>query len=75
MLGKLFKESEEFGLQINVSKTKIMPIGISAKQCQDSCMYVNGKKIEVVDHFEYLGRVLNNQADDTAAVLHRISKG
>ena len=29
----------------------------------------------MVEQFEYLGRVLNNRADDTAAVEHRIAKG
>ena len=34
-----------------------------------------GQTIEVVNQFEYLGRVLNNNTDDTAAVEHHISRG
>jgi len=75
MMAKLAKESDEFGLQINFKKTKIMPIGPNAKSSQDTSITVLGRPIEVVNQFEYLGRVLNNRADDTAAVEHRIAKG
>ena len=35
---------------------------------------VNGQIIEVVTDFEYLGRHLNNKADDTTEVKSRISR-
>ena len=75
MLEKLQRESEEFGLQINFGKTKIMPIGPSAVTCQETSFKILGQSIDVVKQFEYLGRILNNRADDTAAVEHRIAKG
>ena len=75
MLEKLERESNEFGLQINFGKTKIMPIGPNAVTCQETSFAILGQSIDVVKQFEYLGRVLNNRADDTAAVEHRIAKG
>ena len=75
MLEKLQRESEEFGLQINFDKTKIMPIGPSAVTCQETSFKILGQSIDVVKQFEYLGRILNNRADDTATVEHRIAKG
>ena len=75
MIEKLAEESAYFGLKINFSKTKIMPIGPQAKLFSDNNIKIIGKKIDVVSNFQYLGRILNNMADDTAAVEHRIAKG
>ena len=33
------------------------------------------QSIDVVEQFEYLGQILNNRADDSAAVEHRIARG
>ena len=75
MLTKLQEESLKFGLEINFLKTKIMPIGPNAVTCQESSFNILGQSIDVVQQFEYLGRILNNRADDTAAVEHRIARG
>ena len=75
MMKKLSEESAKMGLKINYSKTKIMPIGPLAKTFTDKYIKINNKEIEVINRFEYLGRILDNQADDTAAVQHRIAKG
>ena len=75
MLTKLQDESRKFGLEINFLKTKIMPIGPNAATCQESSFDILGQSIDVVQQFEYLGRILNNRADDTAAVEHRIARG
>ena len=75
MMERLSEESAYFGLKINFTKTKIMPVGPYAKSFTESKMEVIRKQIEVVDNFEYLGRILNNRADDTSAVEHRIAKG
>ena len=52
-----------------------MPIGPNAINSQETSMTILGQPIEVVSQFEYLGRVLHNRADDTAAVEHRIARG
>ena len=75
MIETLIEESSYFGLKVNFTKTKIMPIGPYAKLFTDSTIEIAGKKIEVVFKFEYLGRILNNKADDTTAVEQRIAKG
>ena len=75
MMESLAKESAYFGLRINFTRTKVMPVGPLAKSFTETKMEVIGKKIEVVDSFEYLGRILNNKADDTSAVELRIAKG
>ena len=75
MLEKLENESASFGLAINFTKTKIMPIGPNAISSQETSMTILGQRIDIVSQFEYLGRVLHNRADDTAAVEHRIAKG
>ena len=36
---------------------------------------INDKELDVVKSFEYLGRVLSNNGNDTKAVENRISKG
>ena len=52
-----------------------MPIGLHAKTFSQSHIRILDKDIEVVKQFEYLGRILDNQADNSAAVQLRISKG
>ena len=46
--------SSTWGLKINVSKTKIC-IFESRKSCSDFSWFIYDKKVEVVDHFKYLG--------------------
>ena len=75
MVTKLSRESESMGLKLNYSKTKIMPIGPHAKTFAQQHVKILDKEIEIVNQFEYLGRILDNQSDDTAAVQHRIAKG
>ena len=75
MLVNLHEESNKFGLKINFLKTKIMPIGPNAVSCQETSFNILGQSIDVVEQFEYLGRILNNRADDSAAVENRIARG
>ena len=75
MMKALIEESSHFGLKVNFTKTKIMPIGPNAMVFTDQTIKIAGKDVEVVCSFEYLGRILNNKADDTAAVEQRIAKG
>jgi hypothetical protein len=61
-----------FGLSINIKKTKVMYIGDNESNV--ACK-VGEIELEVVTSFEYLGRVISNNADDTKAVEDRIGKG
>ena len=52
-----------------------MPIGPQAKTFSQSHIKILNREIEVVNRFEYLGRIVDNRADDTAAVQQRIARG
>ena len=70
VLDKLHDCASVFGMKINVPKTKVMMIGTNA----DTAVYIKGQFLNIVDTFEYLGRVLSSNADDSHAVLSRIRK-
>ena len=76
ILNKLQRNSEIYGLTINLAKTKVMLIGEHTTAGGTiPPVQISGKNIEVVTQFEYLGRVLSNKADDEAAVIMRIGRG
>ena len=72
ILERLKEFAAEFGLYINIKKTKIMYIGHHEPNIP--CK-IGDKELEVVTSFEYLGRVISNNADETKAVEDRIGKG
>ena len=57
-------QSENFRLSINISKTKLMFIGNHAEEIAYN---INGAVLEN-DSFQYLGRVITNNNNDTKAV-------
>ena len=65
------ENSAEFGLNINLSKTKVMLIG---KHNSNDTVTIGGEAIKVVDKFEYLGRVLSKSGSDMPALEDRIGK-
>ena len=76
ILERLHKSAKKYGLSINITKTKVMLFGsYSAKDAVPPSVMLNGTKLEVVETFEYLGRILSNNSDDTAAVKARIGCG
>ena len=70
LLKRLRKQSKNFGLSINISKTKVMFIGNHTEQ---TACNINGVFLENVDSFQYLGRVITNN-NDRKAVEKLISK-
>ena len=68
MMKKLKEKAKECGLNINFSKTKIMFLGPLAKTNTTEKVDLDGDEVEVVTTFEYLGRKLNNSADDASEV-------
>ena len=72
LLERLRTQSEHFGLSINISKTKVMFIGIHA---EEALCNINGIVLENVDSFQYLGRAITNSNNDTKAAEKLISKG
>ena len=71
ILNRLKENSAEFGLNINLSKTKVMLIG---KHNSNDTVTIGGEAIKVVDKFEYLGRVLSKSGSDMPALEDRIGK-
>ena len=70
LLERLRTQSKNFGLSINISKTKVMFIGNHIEQ---TACNINGVVLENVDSFQYLGRVITNN-NDRKAVEKLISK-
>ena len=73
ILERLRVFAAEFGLDINIPKTKVMFIG--EHDPNSMVCKIGDKVLDVVTFFEYLGRVLSNDGDDTKAVESRIGKG
>ena len=65
------QESEQVGLYLNVSKTKMMVVGGS----NDSNLRVDGQTIEEVSDFNFLGSIVTNEGDSRKEVDRRIGMG
>ena len=72
LLERLRTQLENFGISINISKTKVIFIGNHA---EETTCNINGVVLENVDSFKYLGGVITNNNNDTKAVEKLISKG
>ena len=55
LLDRLHRNALAFGLSINVKKTKVMFIG----NHDNTHVTISSRKVDVVDEFEYLGRILS----------------
>lgn len=64
--------SEEFGLKLNISKTKWMCI--SKQQIPIGRLTLNQTPIEHVEKYTYLGTIVHNQWDMTVEIKSRIEK-
>ena len=65
LLERLRIQFRNFGLSINISKTKVMFIG---NHTEETASNINGVVLENVDSFQYLGRVITNSNNDPKAV-------
>jgi hypothetical protein len=63
--------SEEYGLFLNVKKTKIM---IIHPDTDFKTVEIDGSVIEVVDHFNYLGSIITNKGDSTKEIRRRLGQ-
>ena len=72
VLKKLSITSLEFGLSINIPKTRGMLIGTHHDK---TILHINNQLIKIVSVFDLLGRSLSNNSDDTPAVKSRIGIG
>ena len=65
LLERLRIQFKNFGVSINISKTKVMFIG---NHTEENASNINGVVLENVDSFQYLGSVITNNNNDTKAV-------
>ena len=65
---KLQYFSEQLGLQINVSKTKIMDF-----TNVNNVIQINNNILEKVEHFTYLGSRITANADSSTEIMSRIA--
>ena len=61
-------ESEAKGLNMNVSKTKTMVI--SRTEGKEAKIIADGKVLEQVHHFKYLGQTVNENGSSSFVLLH-----
>lgn len=71
MMDNVVQHSERFGLQLNVSKTKVI---VFAKTHVAANLYINGEIVEQVAAFKYLGTNINSQSESKKEILSRIEQ-
>ena len=69
LLHEVNRSGEEFGLKLNVGKTKAMVISKTAETCT---IKINDKQIECVDRFVYLGGVVTRSGGTDENIKTRI---
>ena len=68
----LIEWAKKEDMQINADKTKLMVVG---HQVHNAVVKVNGKILENVDSFKYLGVMLDKELNFAAQVDYAVSKG
>ena len=69
LLMKVKKESEKAGLQLNITKTKVMT------NCSLKTFKVDGEEIEVVNEFVFLGSLINGKGESDSDIRRRLTMG
>uniref|UniRef100_A0A8D8W5N2 Craniofacial development protein 2 n=2 Tax=Cacopsylla melanoneura TaxID=428564 RepID=A0A8D8W5N2_9HEMI len=72
LIDKITLHSNNYGLDINANKTKLMII--SKNVINDCHLYTNGIQIERVTKYNYLGTNINEEWDNTLEIKVRIGK-
>ena len=72
IVDKVKKESDQKALNMNVSKTKTMVI--SREEGKLAKIKVDGKDLEQVKHFKYLGQVVNEEGRNEQEIKIRIAQ-
>ncbi|CAG9831933.1 unnamed protein product [Diabrotica balteata] len=71
-MNKITYYSQQYGLNINVKKTKLMII--SKKRITEGQLYVNQSPVERVTHYNYLGTIINKEGTNNQEITARIAK-
>jgi Reverse transcriptase (RNA-dependent DNA polymerase) len=72
LMDRITQYSQQYGLNINVQKTKQMII--SKKPINGAHLYISGIRIERVKQYCYLGTIINEQWDNVQEIKCRIGK-
>jgi hypothetical protein len=70
LVDKLNNEGQKYRLEINVAKTKLMII--SRNEYPEAQLIINGKHVERVQEFKYLGAYISDQLEPLVEVKRRI---
>ena len=70
LLKRVKAESEQLGLRLNVSKTKIMAIGPDSVE---EPLIIDGNKVESVSKFNFLGSLITKDGGCSQEIRHRLA--
>ncbi|CAG9835007.1 unnamed protein product [Diabrotica balteata] len=71
-MNKITYYSQQYGLNINVKKTKLMII--SKKMITEDQLYVNQSPVERLTHYNYLGTIRNKEWTNNQEIRARIGR-
>ncbi|CAG9831348.1 unnamed protein product [Diabrotica balteata] len=71
-MNKIMYYSQQYGLNINVKKSKLMII--SKKRITEGQLYVNKSPVERVTHYNYLGTIINKERTNNQEIRACIAK-
>lgn len=71
MTDRIVQHSEQFGLHININKTKVL---VFSKANVNANLIIKGNVVQQVSSFKYLGTVINDQIDPKKEIRSRIEQ-
>ena len=71
LIDQVDKSSKEYGLDINIQKTKTMVISKDTEE-QEINISIHGEKLQQVKHYQYLGHMVTNDGRCETEVKRRI---
>ncbi|KAI5700378.1 hypothetical protein M8J77_008043 [Diaphorina citri] len=72
LMSKLFQTCEQYGMKINMKKTKVMCVSKNEEISNEDCnIIINGEKLEQVKKYKYLGADITTDARCNAEIIRR----
>lgn len=72
LMNRIKYYSKQYGLNMNAQKTKHMII--SKEIISGAHLFINRTKIEIVNQYNYLGTIINEQWDNTQEIKFCVEK-
>lgn len=63
----------DWGVEVNIPKTKIMHVGAQGTSSREIPVLMNGERLECVSNFKYLGSHCSNDLSMKIEINHRLS--